>query len=108
VRKLEFPIGILSLLGNVLIVSKHGGGNFELMLIAKKETQPIDYKIYEEYTPAENKLEIWHGTFLPFNDEREKMLMLCLFNMGLQEFISILPRESKEELLHLLQQNLKE
>ena len=78
------------------------------MIIPKKEAQPIKYKVFEEYTPYGNKLELLDGNFLPFNNEREKMLMLCLFNMGLQEFISILPQESKEELLHLLQQNLKE
>ena len=107
-KKLAFLIGILSLLGNVLIVPKHGGGNFELMLIPKKEAQPINYKIYEEYTPALNKLEFFQGVFLPFNNERQKMLMLCLFNMGIREFISIVPQESKEELLCLLQQDLKE
>nr|WP_259548301.1 hypothetical protein [Heyndrickxia oleronia] len=78
------------------------------MLIPKKEAQPINYKIYEEYTPGENKLEMVGGKFLPFNNEREKMLMLCLYNMGIKEFISILPQELKEELYHLLQQDLKE
>jgi hypothetical protein len=108
VKKLVFPIEIQSLPGNALIVLKHGGGNFDLMLFPKKEAQPINYKIYEEYTPAENKLELIDGVFLPFNSERQKMMMLCLFNMGLQEFISLLPQESKEELFHLLQQDLKE
>jgi len=78
------------------------------MLIPKKEAQPINYKIYEGFTPGEYKLELWSGVFLPFNNEREKMLLLCLYNMGLQEFVTILPQESKEELFHLLQQNLKE
>lgn len=97
-KKLVFPIGI----------PKRGGGKAKLMLIPKKEAQPINYQIYEEYTPGENKLELMDGVFLPFNNEREKMLMFCLYNMGLQQFISILPHESKEELLHLLQQDLKE
>ncbi|WP_108671803.1 hypothetical protein [Peribacillus acanthi] len=78
------------------------------MLIPKREAQPIDYKMYEEYTPVENKLEMVNNVFLPFNNEKQKMLVLCLFNMGIQEFISILPRESKVELFGLLQQNLKE
>ncbi|NMO75679.1 hypothetical protein [Terrilactibacillus tamarindi] len=107
-RKLAFPIGILSLHGNVLIVLKPGGGSYDLMLIPKIEAQLINYKIYEEYTPTLNKLEFFQGVFLPFNNERQKMLMLCLFNMGIREFISILPQESKEELLCLLQQDLKE
>ncbi|MBO1513557.1 hypothetical protein [Metabacillus bambusae] len=96
------------MLGNVLIVQKRGGGNFELMLIPKKEAQPINFEIYQGFTPGENKLELWSGVFLPFNNEREKMLLLCLFNMGLQKFVTILPQESKEELLHLLKQDLKE
>lgn len=96
------------MLGSVHIVLKHGKGRFEPMLIPKKEAQPINYKIYEEYTPGENKLEMVGGKFLPFNNEREKMLMLCLYNMGIKEFISILPQELKEELYHLLQQDLKE
>lgn len=96
------------MLGNVLIVPKHGGGKFDLMLIPKKNGQPINYKIYEEYTPGENKLEMAGGKFLPFDNDLEKMLVLCLYNMGLQEFINILPQESKKELLRLLQQDLKE
>lgn len=107
-RKLELVIGIQSLRGNVHFVTKHGGGNVDLMLIPKKEPQAINFKIYEEYTTAENKLEMVDGIFLPFNNERQRMLMLCLFNMGIREFISILPQESKEELLCLLQQDLKE
>lgn len=107
-KKSVFPIGIPLLLGNVLIVPKHGRGNIELMLIPKKEAQPINYEIYEGFTPGENKLELLSGVFLPFNNEREKMLLLCLYNMGLQEFVTILPQESKEELFHLLQQNLEE
>lgn len=106
-EKLASPIGILSLLGNVLIVPKHGGGNFELMLIPKKDAQPINFKMYEEYTPVGNRLETVEGKFLPFSNDLEKMLVLCLYNMGLKEFISILPQESKEELLCLLQQDLK-
>jgi len=78
------------------------------MLIPKREAQPINYRMYEEFTPGENKLEMVEGNFLPFNKERQKMLMLCLYNMGIKEFISILPQESKEELLCLLQQVLKE
>jgi hypothetical protein len=96
------------LLGNVLIVQKCGEGNVDLMLIPKKEPQPIDYKIYEEYTPGENKLEMVNGVFLPFDNERRRMLMLCLFNMGYHEFISNLPQQAKEELFLLLQQDLKE
>ncbi|WP_031537524.1 hypothetical protein [Bacillus sp. MB2021] len=104
-KKLEFLIGILSLLGNVHIVPKRGGGNFDIMLIPKKEPQPINYKIYEEYTPG--KLEMVRGKFLPFDNDLENMLVLCLYNMGIREFISILPQESKEELLELLHQDLK-
>ncbi|MED3575846.1 hypothetical protein [Cytobacillus praedii] len=78
------------------------------MLIPKKEAQPINYEIYEGFTPGENKLEMLRGNFLPFNDERRKMLMLCLYNMGLQEFVRTLPQESKEELFRLLQHDLKE
>ncbi len=77
------------------------------MLIPKKSAQPINYRIYEEFTPGENKLEVVDGVFLPFNDEREKMLMMCLFNMGLQKFIGLLQPETKEELFHLLQRDLE-
>lgn len=107
-KKLELVIGIQSLRGNVLIVLIHGGGKSDFMLIPKREAQSINYKMYEEYTPSENKLEMANGVFLPFDNERWRMLTLCLYNMGIQEFISLLPQESKEELFHLLQQNLKE
>ncbi|MCS1391199.1 hypothetical protein [Lysinibacillus boronitolerans] len=78
------------------------------MLIPKRAGQPVNYEVYEEYTPAEHKLELVNGVFLPFNKEREKMLALCLFNMGLQEFVTFLQKESKEELFRLLQNNLQE
>ncbi|OLN21207.1 hypothetical protein BTO30_16135 [Domibacillus antri] len=77
------------------------------MLIPMKEAQRVDFTTYEEYTSAENKLELVEGTFLPFNNERQKMIMLCLYNMGISAFISLLPQESKEELFHLIQQDLK-
>ena len=108
VKKLVFLIGIQSLPGNALIVQKRGGGNFNLMLIPKKEAQPINFNIYDEYTPGENKLEMVRGKFLPFDNDLENMLVLCLYNMGIRQFIGILPKESKEELLELLQQDLKE
>lgn len=95
------------MLGNAHTVQKRGGGRYNLMLIPKIEAQPINYKIYEEYTPGENKLEVIGGKFLPFDNDLERMLILCLFNLGIQEFISILPQESKEELFYLLQQDLK-
>ena len=62
------------------------------MLIPKKEAQAINYKMYGEFTPVENKLELVGGVFFPFNYERERLIALCLFNMGLQEFVTILPR----------------
>ncbi|UNT56862.1 hypothetical protein [Lysinibacillus capsici] len=75
------------------------------MLIPKRAGQPVNYEIYQEYTPAENKLELVDGIFLPFDDERAKMLSLCLYNLGLQDFVKILPQESKEDLFKLLQQD---
>lgn len=77
------------------------------MLIPRKDAQPIDYKMYERYTPDGNRLEMVNNVFLPFNDEREKMLMLCLYNMGIKSFINLLLPETKEELFYLLQQDLK-
>ncbi|MDM5250094.1 hypothetical protein [Lysinibacillus sp. G4S2] len=75
------------------------------MLIPKRAGQPVNYEMYQEYTPAENKLELVDGFFLPFDDERAKMLSLCLYNLGLQDFVKILPQESKDELFQLLQQD---
>lgn len=106
-KKSVFPIGIQFLLGNVRIVQKRGEGNIDLMLIPKKEPQPINYWMFQEFTPGENKLEMVNNVFLPFNDEREKMLMLCLYNMGIKSFINLLLPETKEELFCLLQQDLK-
>lgn len=73
------------------------------MLIPKKEAQEVTISIREKYTPYENKLELVDGVFLPFNNEREKMLLLCLYNMGLENFVKLLPDESKEILKELLQ-----
>jgi hypothetical protein len=72
------------------------------MLIPKKEAQEVTVSIREEYTPHDYKLELIDGVFLPFNNEREKMLLLCLYNMGLENFVKLLPNESKEILKELL------
>jgi hypothetical protein len=65
----------------------------------KLEPQNITDNIYEKYTPGENKLEIINGEFLS-KRERENLLQLLLYNMGLKEAVKFLPKDLLEKALH--------
>lgn len=73
-----------------------------MKLIPKKDPQKINYKIWNEHTPAENTLEVWDGEALWGGEERDRMLLVLVYNTGLEHFVKMLPEESKKELKELI------
>jgi hypothetical protein len=63
----------------------------------------LTFEQWYEHTPAENKLELTDGDAL-WEDERERMALALVYNMGMEYFVSILPEESKQALKELLSQ----
>ncbi len=72
------------------------------ILIPRRSAQKITFKIWDEYTPYENKLELVDGEALHGNEQRDRMLLMLLYNTGLEYFVNLLPEESKRILKELL------
>ncbi|MCM3591231.1 hypothetical protein M4D58_11435 [Brevibacillus borstelensis] len=79
-------------------------------LVPKREGQLLDYETFDEHTSEEHKWEFYEG--LPFSTEpfeRDRLTICLLYNMGLKYFVNeLLPDESKEILLQLLQKTIKQ
>jgi hypothetical protein len=71
-------------------------------LIPKRYGQKLDCDTWDEYTPYENKLEIIDGEALWGDEQRDKMLLVLVYNMGLEHFVNMLPEQSKVILKALL------
>ncbi|SNX54451.1 hypothetical protein [Thermoanaerobacterium sp. RBIITD] len=71
-------------------------------LIPLKEPQRLTCEQWAQYTPYENKLELFDGQALGDLRERENMIIALVYNIGLEHFIKILPQESKAILKELL------
>jgi hypothetical protein len=71
-------------------------------LIPLKEPQRLTCEQWAQYTPYENKLELFDGQALADLRERENMIIALVYNIGLEHFIKILPQESKTILKELL------
>ena len=69
-------------------------------LIPRKEPQRLRYGIWSEFTPE--KLELMDGEALCGGAQRDNMLLLLVFNTGLEHFIDILPAESVEILKEII------
>lgn len=74
------------------------------MLVPKREPQKVSYDIWEIHTPGENKLELISGECLWGAGERDRMTLMLIYNMGLENLIKILPSESKQILKVLLKE----
>lgn len=70
-------------------------------IVPAKKPQKITYSQYERYTPE--KLELVQGDLLWSDQERIDLLMLLLYNVGLEAFIQHLPPKSISELKSLLE-----
>ena len=73
-----------------------------MALIPKKDPQLLSCKDWDEHTPYENKLELIDGEALWGGEERDRMLLALVYNTGLEHFVKILPKESREILKELL------
>jgi hypothetical protein len=71
-------------------------------LIPLKEPQRLTCEQWAQYTPYENKLELFDGQALADLRERENMIIALLYNIGLEHFVKILPQESKAILKELI------
>ena len=72
-------------------------------LIPRLESQKLTVSIWETHTPPENKLELIEGEALWGGEERDRLLMALLYNVGLKHLLTILPPESKQILHQLCQ-----
>ncbi|ESU73438.1 hypothetical protein T260_02445 [Geobacillus thermopakistaniensis] len=72
-----------------------------MKIIPSRKPQPVTYSQYERYTPE--KLELVQGDLLWSDQERIDLLMLLLYNVGLEAFIQQLPPKSISELKSLLE-----
>lgn len=70
-------------------------------LIPRVESQKLTASIWETHTPSENKLELIDGEALWGGEERDRLLIALLYNVGLKHLVEILPSESKKSLCHL-------
>ncbi|MCG5252469.1 hypothetical protein P4U99_26975 [Brevibacillus agri] len=73
-----------------------------MQLVPKKEPQKVDYQIWESHTPGDYKLELMDGECLWGGEERDRMTLMLVYNMGLEAFLKSLPSESKQVLRELL------
>lgn len=73
--------------------------------VPKENGQKISY---QEYDGFPEKLELISNDLLMSTTEKNHVLLVLLKNVGLKQFVNILPRESKKELYRLLQDGVKE
>lgn len=74
-------------------------------LIPLKEPQRLTCEQWAQYTPYENKLELFDGQALADLRERENMIVALIYNIGLKHFVKILPQESKAILKELINEH---
>lgn len=71
-------------------------------LVPRRAAQKVTYDIWNEYTPYENKLELDDGEALNGDEQRDRMLLMLVYNTGIEYFVNLLPDESKRILKQLL------
>ncbi len=72
-------------------------------LTPRIEPQRLTVSVWLDHTPGENKLELMDGEALYGGEERDKLLMALLYNIGFEHLLKILPLESKQLLTQLCQ-----
>ena len=76
-------------------------------LIPRLEAQKLTTDVWLEHTPGENKLELIDGQALWGGEERDRLLMALLYNIGFKHLLTLLPVESREILYQLCQSETK-
>jgi hypothetical protein len=68
----------------------------------KPELKPqlINAEIFDDYTPE--KLELYDGVFLGDIEESKKLLLLLLYNIGLEETVKLASKELWEQAINTL------
>ena len=74
-------------------------------LVPLAEPQRLTCEQWAQYTPYENKLELFDGQALADLRERENMIIALIYNIGLKHFVKILPQESKAILKELINEH---
>ncbi|HZK84987.1 MAG TPA: hypothetical protein VFC58_09990 [Desulfosporosinus sp.] len=74
-------------------------------LIPRLDAQKLTTSAWYDHTPGENKLELIDGQACWGGVERDRLLMALLYNIGFEHLLAILPRESREILHHLCQED---
>ena len=74
-------------------------------LVPLAEPQRLTCEQWAQYTPYENKLELFDGQALADLRERENMIIALVYNIGLKHFVKILPQESKAILKELINEH---
>ena len=74
-------------------------------IVPSREPQQVTYSQYERYTPE--KVELIKGNLLYSEQERINLLLLLLYNVGLEAFLQHLPEKTIQELTSLLSSNEK-
>jgi hypothetical protein len=73
-----------------------------MSLTPRKEPQLLTWEDWDEHTPYENKLELINGEALWGGEERDRMVLALVYNIGLKHFVMMLPNESRAILKDLL------
>lgn len=74
-------------------------------IVPSREPQQVTYSQYKRYTPE--KVELIKGNLLYSEQERINLLLLLLYNVGLEAFLQHLPEKTIQELTSLLSSNEK-
>ena len=76
-------------------------------LIPRLEAQKLTADSWLDHTPSENKLELDDGQACWGGEERDRLLLALLYNVGFEHLLTILPLESREILYQLCQEEIK-
>lgn len=77
-----------------------------MQLIPKQKPQKLTALMWEEHTPYENKLELIDGEALWGGEERDRLLLALVYNVGLEHLVNMLPDESSKLLHDLVNKKL--
>lgn len=64
-------------------------------LIPRLEAQKLTTSVWLEHTPDEHKFELIDGQALWGGEERDRLLMALIYNVGFKHLLTILPLESR-------------
>lgn len=75
-------------------------------LVPKAEGQDMTFEEWDTHTSNEHKWEYYNGSPFGNIDERDRVMLGLIYTSGLKHLLDILPKESKEELIKLVKENM--